>query len=892
MSPILMLALMAPMVALAQDDSPTEEEAAPEELPPLTKDPALLEFVQAPYPEAAKAEGVEGVVGLLIEIDEYGEVTYVEVLRPAGNGFDEAAVEAAWQFFFSPAEDANGPTPVAIEFDYGFVLDANTVEGAEPEEEIEETPAPINFEGTVVEMGTRRPLGEISVTVTDATGVTLETATTEEGRFSFRGLANGNATVVAIFPGYERATRQVEITEGEVVDLRLWIRNLSYRDDEIVGVYRRPSEDISRRTISLEEVRRIPGTFGDPVRVIQNLPGAARAPFGSGGLVIRGANPEDSAVYLDGIRIPLIYHLGGYVSVINGDLIDTVDYLPGGYGVQYGRTLGGVIDISTRSDFDEEGKVSWSTDLLDSGGVFRGQLNENIGLSVAARRSYIDLLIPKFTNNPDFVVKPRWYDYQLKLDRLNDAKDPLSVFVFGFQDDLLVSTPDDFAQSTDQDTQGDLGTTYSTHRGYVHWEHAFRDDLKFTTTTSLGIDGAKFNVGENFRIDQSQLLAVVRGELEWQRSPHLTATGGLDFIGGKYWYTTELPFNPSSFSDYDPLAERDPWEVEGEGYVFSPDAYTDLHIRPLSDPDKLLITPGLRFNYVTLTDKSNPDTLLNTTAWDPRISGRWMFTDRSSLKSGVGIYHQPPQPFESWREDGPNLVDYERARAAEVGVEHNFTDAIHGDVSFFGKQLDRLIIDNPDLDSLDDQYFVNDGVGRIYGMEVILRHERANRFFGWISYTLSQSERNDNPDVVPDDAPEDEDGWYLYDLDQTHILVAIAGYQLPRDWEISGKAQYVTGNPYTPYSGGIYDVDQDSYFAFATGERNSERLPPYFTVDLRVDRLFTFKRWQLETYIDFLNVVRGENPEFTVYNYDYTESTYIRSLPFIPSPGFEAEFNF
>jgi len=79
-----------------------------------------VQFVEAPYPDEAFAQGVEGKVLLLLDVDETGKVTNVEVLRPAGYGFDEAAVAAARQFQFSPAEDANGPVPVQLEFEYGF----------------------------------------------------------------------------------------------------------------------------------------------------------------------------------------------------------------------------------------------------------------------------------------------------------------------------------------------------------------------------------------------------------------------------------------------------------------------------------------------------------------------------------------------------------------------------------------------------------------------------------------------------------------------------------------------------------------------------------------------------------------------------------------------------
>ena len=109
---------------------------------------------------------------------------------------------------------------------------------------------------------------------------------------------------------------------------------------------------------------------------------------------------------------------------------------------------------------------------------------------------------------------------------------------------------------------------------------------------------------------------------------------------------------------------------------------------------------------------------------------------------------------------------------------------------------------------------------------------------------------------------------------------------------MSGRFRYVTGNPYTPYAGAVYDIDQDQYYPFPEGEPLNERLPPFIALDLRADKRFTFKRWWLEAYVDLLNVVRGENPESREYNYDYSETAYIRGLPFLPSIGVRAEVEF
>ena len=887
-------------VAFAQEPNPSPEttDQPAEELEPLLKEPTLVEFIQAPYPEQAKAEGREGTVLLLIEIDESGAVSLVEVLNSAGEEFDQAAVKAAWGFVFTPAEDKDGPLPVQIEFEYGFVLDSKTVEGAvEDEQASEEIEYPINLDGTLKEMGTRRPLSEFPVTILLPDGTTQQTETDENGYYAFRGVPGGEVTITAVYPEYEKSQRKIEVVAEQVTTLTLWIKNLNYRENELVGIYRKPSADVSRRSISMEEVRRIPGTFGDPVRVVQNLPGAARSPFGSGVLIIRGANPQDSGVYVDGIRIPLIYHLGGYVSVLNSELIETVEYLPGSYGVQYGRTLGGVIDVKSKSDFPDEMKVNWSTDLIDSGGMFSGKVGK-YDVAFAGRHSYIDRLIPYFTGDSGFTVSPRWYDYQFKVIRNTNNLGRFSAFLFGFNDKLLVSSPEDTANGTDPDAQGDIETTYSSHRLNLLWEKDFSKNWTFRLLPSIGIDHTYFDVGGGFKVDNLQTLFEMRGETSIKANDSFTFTAGIDWIIGAYDFQVELPFSFDYAANFDPLAEREPVFFGGEGLGVGPDVYVNAELRPLKDKEKWIIYPGLRFNYASLKDQAVDEPSFVGHSWDPRLSTRYKMFTNTTIKSGIGIYTQPPQPFELWRPDGSTELLFEESYSAELGVEQIFSNAIQGDVSIFGKYLNKMIVNNPDATSADDLFYVNEGVGRIYGMELILRHAPVGRFFGWISYTLSRSERNDYPDreieVGEDDLANSPStgGWYVFDLDQTHILVMVGGFQFPGDLGISSKLQYVTGNPYTPYAGGVYDIDQDSYFAFPSGDYNKERLPPFFSVDVRVDKLFTFKNWQLETYVDMLNVLRGINPEFTLYNYDYTESTYIRGLPFIPSLGFEADFYF
>src|SRR4029077_11503798 len=119
-------------------------------------------------------------------------------------------------------------------------------------------------------------------------------------------------------------------------------------DEVTVHAPAQRARETSDVKVSASEARKVAGTQGDVLKVVQNLPGVARPPLASGQLVVWGSAPNDTLVYGDGAEIPAIYHGSGLRSAVNSDLISSVDLVPGGFNAEYGRSLGGLVRVETR----------------------------------------------------------------------------------------------------------------------------------------------------------------------------------------------------------------------------------------------------------------------------------------------------------------------------------------------------------------------------------------------------------------------------------------------------------------------------------------------------------------------------------------------------------------
>ena len=143
-----------------------------------------------------------------------------------------------------------------------------------------------------------------------------------------------------------------------------------------------------------------------------------------------------------------------------------------------------------------------------------------------------------------------------------------------------------------------------------------------------------------------------------------------------------------------------------------------------------------------------------------------------------------------------------------------------------GSLIPTMIVSNPDGPP---QEFIDrltkPQLGRSYGAEILVRRRAKTGLFGWVSYTLSRSERY-------------RDGaWVPYDFDRTHLVNVVAGLPLRRNWDIGVRLQYQSGKPETITTG-----------------YNAARGDGYVRFDVRVDKRAVYRSWLLDFYVDITNI--------------------------------------
>ncbi len=824
---------------------------------PNVSPPKLSRYVEAADPRPPGPHE-RASVELEIDIDAAGAVVDARVVRSAGDELDAAAIAAVKAFVFEPATRDGMPFAARIRYEYVFAARA-----PEPAAEAAAPPARAAVGGVALDRETGKPLANADVVVTTDAGGAYRAKTDAQGKFRIDGVEPGPAHVVVTADDHVAARLDEVLDPGTLTEATLRLE-ATPDPDAFVATARveAPPREVTKRSLDRTEMTKIAGTRGDPLRAVELMPGVSRPTMG-GQPILRGANPFDTQVFLEGAPVPILYHLGGLTSFVHGRVLDTVEMYPSNFSVRYGRKLGGVIEARIRDPRTDGLHGIAEASLLDSSLLVETPIGDKLSVLAAARRSNIDAVLNSAQNSVDLGITaaPVYWDYQSVVAFKPTDEDRLRLMAYGSSDTFKVIFKNPNAD--DPAVRGAFGGTSVFHRVQLGYRHRFRGGSEHNTELTYGRTDDNAVFGQIGNVDFAVDLVQGRSEFTGVISPVVRVTGGVDLLGehfsGSY---SGIPVPPDEGGAPTPLSAQRQISIRSNQWVLKPGAYLEAGIRPVP---ALLIAPGVRADY---------NDMIQEGAIDSRVSARYELTDATTFKAGFGRFSQSPDERMVAAPIGNPDLKMSHAFHASAGVEQKVSDAVSASVEGFSKWIDGAVTATPEGRP---PFFVNAQKGRVFGGELMLRVKPSGRFFGFVSYTLMRSERRD-----PDEA------WRLFDRDQTHILGASGVYRLGRGWEVGATVRYTSGTPYTPVVASTYDATVDVYSP-RLGRPMSARNPAFSRLDLRVQKTWTFSRWSLAAYLDVQNALNAPNREGFAYSYDYRERQGARGLPILPILGLRGE---
>jgi TonB family protein len=555
-------------------------------------------------------------------------------------------------------------------------------------------------------------------------------------------------------------------------------------------------------SLSMAEVRALPGAFGDPFRAVEVLPGVTPLVSGLPYFYVRGAPPGNVGYVFDGIAVPLLYHAGAGPGVIEPSLIESVELYPGAYPASLGRFAGGVVS-GTLAEPAQEFRARATLRLVDAGGMLGVPFAGGRGhLTLAGRYSYTAAVISLVA--PD--VSLSYWDYQSRIRYQLDAANRLEILAFGAKDYLgQVVSGEDRAVV-------DVGF----HRYDVRWDHTFGGSSQpgnLRTAFTLGLDRAG---ADNGNIDMVNTSGRLRTEFSQHVHRSVTLRAGvdarLDFLksqsAGRASTSGDFAI-PGSALNSD-LADG---QFTTVGTSKRRDDVVGVYVEAeVQATRRITVTPGARVDVFHSEGRVKVGV-------DPRLSARILVLRGTTINYGIGIAHQPPSFFAILPGVKPRLGGgLQTAVQNSAGLEHQSDTGIQASATLFHNVF--LNLSDPLSTSRLDDNLQQPGEGqkrtqgRSFGVELAVRRNMSVNLSGVLSYTLSRSERS----VYRVHGPA------LFD--RTHVLNLALSYDLGSGWRLGGRGLLYSGLP--------------ALVAYPKAAENPPRSKPFWRIDWRAE-----KRWQL-----------------------------------------------
>jgi hypothetical protein len=591
-----------------------------------------------------------------------------------------------------------------------------------------------------------------------------------------------------------------------------------------------PHRDAGETTVRRDDTRSMPGTFGDPTRFAETLPGMVPTTSGLQAFFVRGAPPTSSGAFVDGIPVPALVHIGFGPSVVHPALLDRVDFFQGAAPARFGRYTGGVLAATTAQP-EERAHAEANVRTFDAGAFAEVPLANGQGSALAsARYGYPGLVLPLFA--PDTGLS--YWDYQARATWNVTERDRLGAFVFGSYDRLTQQQLDAQGRSFTAQLVSD-----QFHRADVRWDHTIAPAATMRVAATLGRDIVGNDAG-----NASDDLARLRLELDARPSHDVRVRAGADVQ-----FDVLRPGAPPDHSAAPEVAivpSRD-------AVVAGAHADAAWRITP-----RVELAPGVRADVystwhdpplgsASATGQALPPSKATSFVCEPRLALRARLAPPVTFVSTAGLAHglqglvaklPDATPFVQPGITEGLQTSVQMSDGVEVALPERFSASVTGFLHDYYGLLDVtapcVVAPGP----LPAECVTPTVDGRAYGLEVLLRRSFNERFAVWISYTLSRSTRQARP--LHSSEPTMT---ILSEYDRTHVVSAVASYDLGRNWRAGARVFAYSGRPYTSVAGSAPVLPYDS-----------SRLPGFYRIDVRVEKSWTFGEDRLALVIEGINV--------------------------------------
>ncbi len=791
--------------------------------------------------------------------------------------------------------------------------------------------------GIIRDGATQQPLIGANVMVINTD---FGAATDQTGRFTIRGIPAGSQHMRITMIGYEpyiALNLMITAARPIIIEADLIAKPIEIEAVEVTGeaFTRSTAATVSTLHVDNIEMRSDPGGVYDVQRVVQSLPSVTTASDQENEIITRGGLPGENLFLMDDIEISNPNHFGfegaggGPINMINTLFARQIEFTPGAFSVKYGDKASSVMDISLR----EGSRMGFEMDLdMSMAGIgvnAEGPLFHGKGSFLGGSKfSFLDLIVKSF----GMTAIPRYNNHQIKF--VYDIKPDLRLIVNGLAgfDEINIQAENDVvtygAESVDyegntlaggvslQKLLGKRGyglTTFSAVQKYSYswvYNSGNRDDVWFTRDDR--------NV--DYTLKTNWVINFAKGTL--------TLGGSAKNLNLNYdeWAKTDTTF----------IYDITKWDGE-KWLVDAPDRIAITNIQPefnfiekgsewkfakyvqwkMRIGKKGTLTTGLRGDYFLATEEL---------VFSPRLNIQTKINPITTVHLGIGRQYQYPDNYLILRTEKNRNLKAKYSDQIVLGIERFMGTDFRVSIETYYKKYENIPTQYywthpmeiyPDTLAHVKQW-LNEGKGKSYGFEVFMQKKLTRHWHGILSYAWNHSQGKDIRRLYGSSQPGDppmKGDWYDWDFDIRHQLTMVGGWKkkfhkvdwynelkqetwykiasnifgiinpLADELELSFRFSYNTGRPYTPRE---YHPELRSWNPIET-EWNTSRYPEYHRFDIMVIRRYMFKKMNLVTYVDIMNVYDRNNIWDFQYNDDGTKGT-VWQYKTMPIGGITIEF--